>query len=101
MTQNQQDYFVRQLDAHSYRPVPDAVYEIQILDADGRAERCAYLDGNSTEILCAVSLVTPPGPTRIDPASLRIPRPVIEAARQRKAGYGERVNERGEILPPF
>ena len=96
-----QYYFVRQLDAESYKPQPEAVYEIQILNSDGQAERCAYLDGESREILCAVDLVTPPGPTRIEPRSLCIPMPVIEAARRRKVGFGERVNERGEILPPF
>ncbi len=98
---DQQDYFVRQLDARSYKPVPEAVYEIQILNADGQAERSAYLDGESTEILCAVSFSTPPGPAPIDPALLTIPSAVLEAARQRKVGFGERVNERGEVLPPF
>ena len=94
-------YFIRQLDAQSYKPLSEAVYEIQILNEDGQAERCAYLGGESAEILCVVSLVTPPGPTRIDKSSVSIPMPVIEAARQRKVGFGERVNEKGEILPPF
>ena len=96
-----QIYFVRQLDAQSYKPLPEAVYEIQILNADGQAERCAYLGAESADILCAVSLVTPPSPTRIDTRSVFIPTPVIEAARRREVGFGERVNERGEILPPF
>jgi hypothetical protein len=98
---HRQRYFVSQLDQEDYRPVPEAVYEIQILNADGQAERCAYLGERSDEILCAVDFVTPPEPKRLDPSEVPIPRAVIEAARQRKIGFGERVNERGEILPPF
>ena len=101
MSNKRQDYFVRRMDADSYRPLPEAMFEIQILDADGCGAQCAYLDGDSDKILCAVNFVTPPSPTIIDPATQYIPKPVIEAARKRIVGFGERVNERGEILPPF
>jgi len=100
MTNEFQNYFVRQLSSDSYKP-SEAVYEIQMMNAEGQAEICAYLDQEASKIVCAISLVTPPGPTRIDPSVLQIPNAVIEAARQRKVGAGERVNSRGEILPPF
>ena len=99
MTKRHQEYFVRPLDEHSYKPVPNAVYEIQILNDGGPAEQCAYLEGDSTEILCAISL-TAAGPTPIDPKQLHIPKAVIEAARQQKVRFGEYVNEKGEILRP-
>ena len=40
-------------------------------------------------------------PVRLDVAEHRIPGAVIKAARCRSVGHGERVDERGEVLPPF
>jgi hypothetical protein len=97
----EQVYFVRQLGPESYRPVPEAVYEIQILNEDYQGEQSAYLADESPEILCVVNFATPPGPKRLDPSTVSIPKAVIDAARQRKVGFGERVNEKGEILPLF
>lgn len=96
-----QDYFVCQLGPDNYRPVPEAQYEIQILNEHNEGERSAYLGRHSTDILCVVDFVTPPGPKLLDPSMVSIPTPVIEAARRRTIGFGERVNEKGEILPPF
>lgn len=96
-----QDYFVFQVGPDDYRPVPEATYGIQILNEYNEGERCAYLGERSADVLCVVDFVTPPGPKRLEPSAVCIPKAVIEAARQRKVGSGERVNERGEILPPF
>jgi len=96
----EQYYFIRQLGVDDYKPCAEAIFEIQILDDESVASRCAYLGSESPRVI----VIEGDGvawPKFIDPDSITIPKPVIEAARQRQVGFGERVNEKGEILGPF
>ena len=90
-------YFIRRLDDDSYRPVPEAEFEIVFEDDD--LDICAYVDGGSRAIIALIHF-TPNGPASLPIQGHGIPDAVIEAARQRRAGPGEYVNERGEIVRP-
>lgn len=68
------------------RPVNEKRFEIQMLDAQGRAEACGYV-----------------GP---EDASLRIyncviPFAVIDAARRQAPGQGDYVGDDGNSVPAF
>lgn len=95
-TPNEQRYFVRQLDGRSYRPSPDSEYEVQILNADGEGEICAYVSGKSNEVLYLVHA----SKGRLSVKDHGIPLPVIEAAKQRRAGDGQYINGDGQIVVP-
>ncbi len=101
MEQNTQRYLVARLDELDYRPLPEAVFEIQILNSCGQAIRCAYLGSDSYAVIALVEFPASGPPVRLDVADHCIPEAVIKAARSRSVGRGERVNDKGEILPAF
>jgi hypothetical protein len=92
----EQRYFVGKIDSLDYRPSPDAEFEIQILNGNGEGEISAYVGRDSNEIIALIHASKGPLP----PYAHSIPLPVIEAARQRRAGFGEYVNAKGEIIRP-
>ena len=94
----EQRYFVGPLDEHSYRPSSEAAYEVQILNEDGQADKCAYIGRDSSTVIALIDF-TPEGPKALAVEGHGVPLPVIEAAR-RQEGFGEYVDERGEIMRP-
>ena len=92
-------YFVRELDDQSYRPIPEAAFEVQIPGNDGPADRCAYM-GRESDAAIALVEFTPEGPRLVPLENHGIPVPVIKAARKRREGFGEYVNEKGEVIRP-
>jgi hypothetical protein len=91
-------FFVGQLDEKSYRPSAQAEFEVQILGPEGTAERCAYIGRDSNQVIALVDFTT--GPKLLSVEGHGIPAAVIEAARQRRGGHGEYVNELGEVVQP-
>lgn len=98
-SQKKHRYFVRQLDEHSYRPTREVEFEIQIQGDESAAEKCAYV-GRDSNVVVAFVEFTAQGPKSLPLDEHGIPLPVIEAARQRRQGFGEYVNEEGEIVRP-
>lgn len=92
-------YFVGQLDENSYRPTPEAEFEIQIHGDEGGAEQCAYIGRDSNAVIAFIEF-TSQGPKSLPADEHQIPLAVIEAARQRRVGLGEYVNEKGERVRP-
>ena len=50
----EQRYLVARLDDLDYRPSPDAEFEVQILNADGEGEICAYIGRDSNEVIALI-----------------------------------------------
>lgn len=79
-------YFVLHLEPGEERPEPDLAYEIQILDAAGRARACGHV-GEGDE------------PLFVD--GEEVPLAVIRAARRQALGQGDYVDSRGVAVPAF
>jgi hypothetical protein len=92
-------YFVRRLDDASYRPTPDAEFEIVVEDDAEDRDICAYVGRDSNKVIALIHATTK-GPVSLPVEGHGIPEAVIEAARQRRVGYGEYVDENGEIVNP-
>jgi len=74
---------------------------VEIFNEHGPAEVVAYISRDSNEVIALVHATKGGLPTN----DHGIPDSVIQAARQRRVGFGEYVNEGGEIvrasfLPP-
>ena len=92
-------YFVRRLDDASYRPTPDAEFEIVVEDDPQDRDICAYVGRDSNQVV-ALILATTTGPVSLPIETHGIPEAVIRAARERRIGFGEYVDENGEIVNP-
>lgn len=82
-------FFVMHLNEHDLprkQLTSGKVYQIQLLDSQGRAKAVGYVgpDDDSLEI-----------------ADFEVPKSVIEAARRQPVGQGDYVNERGMTIQPF
>src|SRR5215510_10272740 len=95
-TESAQRYFVRRLDPRSFRPSPDAEFEVQVLSQEGPAESCAYVARDSNSVIALIHAIKGPLPVE----EHQIPEAVIEAARQRQGGSGEYVDECGSVVRP-
>jgi hypothetical protein len=91
-----QRYLIARLDEYDFRPLPDAEFEVQILNADGQGEIVAYLAQNSNKVIALVHALRGNLPVE----SHGIPEAVIEAAQRKTEGFGDYVNEKGEIIQP-
>jgi hypothetical protein len=87
-------YFVLHLSEEDYRPC-GARYEIQVLEAKGRALVSILLDEHGNVIPEAHR--TQGGPA----SSIRVPPPVIAAVCRLQEGRGDYVNGKGESVAPF
>lgn len=87
-------FFVLRLGERDHRPRPEASYEIQMLDSEGRAKYSVYIDSGG-QILTHEANVSPSAPT------LTVPRAVIEAVLRQPQGQGDYVDETGKSIPPF
>jgi hypothetical protein len=85
MKKNMLRYFVSHLDP-SDRPSAEKPFEIQLLDAEGRAAATGYFGIGETTLVIQGQL---------------IPMPVLQAARRQRLGQGDYVNEAGVSVPPF
>ena len=79
-------YFVLHLQVGDERPAPELAYEIQILDAQGRAQWTGHV-GLAEACLAIEGHI--------------VPTTVIEAARRLPCGCGAYVDESGEVVRPF
>lgn len=89
-------YFIGRLDEHSYRPMPEATFEVQILGSDGQTQRCAYIGRDSNDVIALIDVLD----GRLPVVGHGIPAAVIEAARSCARGSGEYVDESGTIIQP-
>ena len=81
-----QRYFVCNRQTARSQSHPEADYEIQVLDAQGRGKHVGYLRYGDTEI---------------EIGGQPIPKAVIDAAHRQPEGKGDYVNEGGQSISPF
>jgi hypothetical protein len=89
-------YFVACLGEDSYRPSPDADFEVQILNDDNEGEISAYFARDSNVPIALIHATQ----GRLPIETHHIPDVVIDAARKRRVGFGEYVDEKGNVVPP-
>ena len=68
------------------RPSSEEQFEIQLLDAEGRAKVCGYVGSDETTL---------------EVEGKTVPIAVIEAARQQPVGQGDYVDEHRHSIQPF
>jgi hypothetical protein len=78
-------FFVTHLE-ESDRPSIDMRYEIQLLNAEGQAVACGYLDDHADTL---------------EIQGRSIPLAVVEAARRQVIGKGDHVDQAGNSVSPF
>jgi hypothetical protein len=78
-------YFVVHLSERD-RPAAREVFEIQLLDLEGRATACGYIGSGDTDLAIEGRL---------------IPAAVLQAARRQPLGQGDYVDDDGNSIPPF
>ena len=54
-----QTYFVLHLEVGDERPASELAYEVQVLDAHGRARACGYLGASESELAVEGERVSP------------------------------------------
>ncbi|MHC4402821.1 MAG: hypothetical protein ACYTG0_24435, partial [Planctomycetota bacterium] len=83
-------YFVMHLSERDLgergRASSEGQFEIQLLDAEGRAKACGYVGSDETTL---------------EVEGKTVPIAVIEAARQQPVGQGDYVDEQGHSIQPF
>jgi hypothetical protein len=86
------------LTADSYRPVPNAEFEIQVLNDDGQGELVAFFEYASNRTVALVHAIRGALPVREDP----IPRPIVDLCRDRMNWPSYYMDEEGQVtLPSF
>lgn len=78
-------YFVRRLSDEEH-PHSRKRLEVQVLDDDGLGVEVGYFDDKVKDLLVG---------------AVRIPRAVLEAAKEKLPGQGDYVGADGRSLPPF
>jgi hypothetical protein len=91
-------YFVSGLTENSHRPVPDAEFQIEILNDIGQGETIVYFSYRSNEPLAII----PATKARSAALDHTIPEAIVEATRHRSNWPGYYVDESGQVtLPSF
>jgi len=81
-----QRYFVLKLCDRDYRPDASYKYEVQVLDAKGRAKKIGYLRDEDTMLSIEGE---------------EVPQEVIKVAKRQEYGKGDYVNAEGKQIKPF
>src|SRR5882724_33598 len=94
--QKKERYFVVGLTEQDHRPVPEAEFEIQILNDIGQGERIAFYSYSSDAALALLDANIGAIEVVQDP----VPKAIVEMCRQRSNWPGYYMDEDGEIVLP-